>query len=101
MQYVLYIDYQSSYKSFAYEYRPLKAKSLSFAILEADAIHDMDTMYLIRIMAKSGIVQKVQSDVKVQTFLCVLEKRSTKWISSDGHFHTVRHFVSKFADWYE
>ena len=101
MKYVLYIDYRSSSRPLSYEYRPLKAKSLAFAILEADAIHDLDTMYLIRIMAMCGKVEKVESNVKMVPYMAVLEKRSVKWVTYDGSPHTVKYFISKFANWFD
>lgn len=101
MQYVIYVDYRSSYKPLAYEYRPLVAKSLAAAILESDAIHNPDTMYLIRIMVKFGKLERVGTGLKMQAYMAVLEKRSTKWISYDGYLHVVNHFITRFADWFD
>lgn len=106
MKYVIYIDYRASYKHMYSEYKPLAAKNIKDAIIEADAMHDPETMYLIRIMEKTGRVEKVESDVKAQTYTAVMEKRSTKWAAMDGERtyngrHQVRHFYAKFGDWYE
>lgn len=106
MKYVLYIDYRASYKPMYSEYKPLEAKNIKEAIIEADAMYNADTMYLIRIMEKTGKVEKVESDIRAQIYTAIMEKRSTKWAAMDeeqtynGH-HQVRHFYAKFNDWYE
>lgn len=38
MKYVLYIDYRASYKPLCSEYKPLEAKNIKEAIIEADAL---------------------------------------------------------------
>ena len=100
MKYVLYIDYRASYKPMYSEYRPMEAKTLAEAIVEADAIHNFETMYLIRIMEKDGKVEKVGGGIKAQTYTTIMEKRSTKW-AAEGRDHSVKHFTAKFADWFE
>lgn len=37
MKYVLYIDYRASYKPMYSEYRPMNAKNMTEAVIEADA----------------------------------------------------------------
>ena len=106
MKYVLYIDYRANYKPMYSEYKPLKAKNIKEAIIEADAMHNPETMYLIRIMEKTGKVEKVESDVKAQTYTAIMEKRSTKWATMSreqiyNRQHQVKHFYAKFGDWYE
>lgn len=106
MKYIIYIDYRCSYKPLTSEYKPLEAKNIKEAVIEADAIHDADTMYLIRIMEKTGKVEKVESDIKAQTYTAIMEKRSTKWAAMDGEQtyngqHQVKHFYAKFGDWYK
>ena len=100
MKYVLYIDYRASYKPMTYEYRPMNAKNIAEAIIEADAVHDPETMYLIRIMEKSGKVEKVESGIKAQSYEAIMEKRSTKWTTKVQE-HRVKHFIAKFGDWFE
>ena len=100
MKYVIYIDYRASYKPLTAEYRPLTAKTIEEAIMEADAIHNSDTMYLIQIMKKNGKVEKVESDVKAQTYTAIMEKRSSKWTLAE-HEHNVKHYIARFCDWYE
>lgn len=100
MKYVLYIDYSASYKPMTCEYRALNAKNIAEAIIEADANHNPETMYLIRVMEKNGKVEKVDCDVKAQTYTAVMEKRSTKWAAAEGE-HSVKHFMMKTADWFE
>ena len=100
MKYVLYIDYRASYKPMTCEYRTMNAKNIAEAIIEADAVHDSETMYLVRIMEKSGKVEKVESDIKAQSYEAIMEKRSTKW-TSEVQDHRVKHFTTKFSDWFE
>ena len=100
MKYVLYIDYQASYKPMTCEYRPMNAKNIAEAIIEADAFHNPKTMYLIRIMEKRGKVEKVERDIKAQSYDAIMEKRSTKW-TSEVQCHRVKHFSAKFGNWFE
>lgn len=100
MKYVLYIDYRASYKPMYSEYRPMNAKTIAEAIIEADAVHDSETMYLIRIMEKNGKVEKVESDIKAQAYKAIMEKRSTKWTAEEQD-HSVKHFTAKFGDWFD
>lgn len=100
MKYILYIDYRASYKPMTAEYIALNAKTIAEAIIEADATHDQETMYLIRIMEKRGKVEKVESDVKAQTYTAIMEKRSTKWAAAETN-HSAKHFMAKFGDWFE
>lgn len=100
MKYVLYIDYSASYKPMTSEYRALNAKSIGEAVIEADAIHNPETIYLIRIMEKSDKVEKVERDIKAQTYTAIMEKRSTKWAEVERN-HSVKHYVAKFSNWFE
>lgn len=100
MKYILYIDYSASYKPMTSEYRAMNAKNIAEAIIEADAIHNQGTMYLIRIMEKRGKVEKVESNIKAQTYTAIMEKRSTKWAAAETD-HSAKHFMAKFGDWFE
>ena len=100
MKYVLYIDYRASHKPMTWEYRQMNAKNIAEAVIEADAVHDSETMYLIRIMEKTGKVEKVGGDIKAQSYKTIMEKRSTKW-TADGREHSVKHFTAKFGDWFQ
>lgn len=105
MKYVIYIDYNASYRPMYSEYRPLEARNIKEAIIEADAMHDINTMYLIRIMERAGKAEKVEKGVKAQTYTAILEKRSTKWTDMDVEHmdgkHSIKYFYAKFGDWYE
>lgn len=106
MKYILYVDYRANYKPMFSEYKPLEAKNIKEAIIKADAMYNADTVYLIRIMEKTGKIEKVESDIKVQTYTAIMEKRSTKWVAMDetqtyNGRHQVKHFYTKFCDWYE
>ena len=98
-QYVLYIDYRTSHKP-AYEYAVMEAENLQEAIVEADRIHDIDTMYLVQIMEKIGKVEKVESDIKARTYRAILEKRSTKWDTVES-LHSVKRCFSKYGEWFD
>lgn len=99
-KYVVCIDYSASYKPMTLEYRVLNASTMVEVVVEADEIHNQDTMYLIKIMEKNGKVEKVESDVKSQTYIAVMEKRSTKWVLAETN-HSVKHFVMNNSDWFE
>ena len=97
-QYVLYIDYRVKHIP-AYEYLEMDAENLLEAIVEADKIHNADTMYLVRLMEKSGRVEKVERDVKAQTYKAIIEKRSTKWDTMETS-HSVKRYISKHGEWF-
>ena len=78
----------------------MNAKTMAEAVIEADATHDSETMYLIQIMEKAGKVEKVGGGVRAQTYKAIMEKRSTKWAARE-QAHSVKHFTAKFADWFE
>lgn len=99
MKYVLYIDYRANYKPLASEYRKLEAKTLSDAILEADAQYNQDTIYLMRIMVKAGKVEKVESNIKRTTYRAKLERR-TRWTETNAE-HVVGYYKAPFAEWFE
>ena len=99
MKYVLYIDYSATYKPLTSEYRKLEAKTLSDAILEADKQYDPDTMYLMRIMAKDGKTEKVESDIKRTAYRAELERR-TRWTETNAE-HVVGYYKATFAEWFE
>lgn len=100
MKYIIYIDYRVDYKPMTCEYRPLNAKNIAEAVIEADTIHNSETMYLVKIMEKTGKLEKVESDIKAQTYTAIMEKRSTKWAAAE-HEHKAKHFMAKFGDWFE
>ena len=99
MKYVLYIDYRANYKPLTSEYRKLDAKTLSEAILEADAQYNPDTMYLMRIMAKDGKAEKVESDIKRIAYRAKLERR-TRWTETDAE-HVAGYYKAPFAESFE
>ena len=100
MKFVLYVDYRCEYKPMTAEYFPMEAKTIEDAIIEADAKHNSDTMYLIRIMTKTGRVEKVERDVKAQAFDAIMEKRSTKWVKYESR-HKVKYYMAAFGNWFE
>lgn len=99
MKYIIYIDYRANYKPMTCEYRPLNAKTIKEAVIEADTIHNSETMYLVKIMEKSGKFEKVESDIKAQTYAAIMEKRS-KWAAAETE-HKAKRFVAKFGEWFE
>lgn len=99
-QYVLYIDYRANHKPASYEYFLMDAENLKEAIVEADKIHNVDTMYLVRLMEKSGKAEKVESGVKVQTYKAMMEKRSTTWANMETS-HEVKRYKAKYGEWFD
>lgn len=99
MEYVLYIDYKCEYKPMTSEYREMVAETLMDAVIEADAIHDQ-TMYLIKIMEKTGRVEKVASGVKSREYMAIMEKRSIRWTKAET-VHRVKQFMTKYGSWFE
>ena len=99
MKYVLYIDYRASYKPLTSEYRKLEAKTLSNAILEADKQYNPDTMYLMRIMAKDGKTEKVESDIKRTAYRAQLERR-TRWTETNAK-RVVGQYTAPCGEWFE
>ena len=99
MKYVLYIDYRADYKPLTSEYCKLEAKTLSGAILEADAQYNPDTMYLMRIMAKDGKAEKVETDIKRTAYRVKLERR-TRWTETNDE-HVVGYYKAPFAEWFK
>lgn len=96
MKYVLYIDYVGSS---GVEYRPLIAKNLAAAILESDAIYNGGTMYLLRVMEKTGRGYKFDKGVRSQDYAGVIEKRVDIWRGCQD-VHIVSHDIAKWGDWY-
>ena len=99
MKYILYIDYSASYKPMTSEYLKLDAKTLSDAILEADAQYNPNTMYLMRIMVKDGKAEKVESDIKRTAYRAKFERR-TRWTETNAE-HIVGYYKAPFAEWFE
>ena len=99
-QYVLYIDYRVKHNP-SYEYLVMDAENLQEAIVEADRIHDIDTMYLVRIMEKIGKVEKVESDIRAQTYKAMMEKRSTKWANMETSHEVIRYMTKKYGEWFD
>lgn len=75
MKYALYIDYRSTEKK-GYEYLKMNAKNILEAIEEADKVYNPETMYLIRIMEKSGKIERVSSHETHQLYIALECKRS-------------------------
>ena len=100
MKYVLYIDYSASYKPMYSEYRKLEAKTLTEAILEADAQYNPNTMYLLRIMVKAGKAEKVEKNIKCTEYRAELERRS-RWVKTERLNHSVGYYKAPFGEWFE
>lgn len=63
MEFMLYIDHKLA----ATEYRAMKAKDLAKAVIEADAIFDPETMYLVQIMKKRREREKCRAVLCAET----------------------------------
>lgn len=102
MKYVLYIDYRVTAGN-GCEYIKMNAKNILEAIEEADEVYNNETMYLIRIMEKSGKIEKINSHETRQLFTALECKRSYEggWHRNDTkHGENSNHKVNfiKFAD---
>lgn len=73
MKYIIYVDYRIGCGN--HEYRPTQAKSFREALEEAEKIYNADTVYLIRILEKTGKAYK-EDDVKCQNYRAIECKRS-------------------------
>ena len=100
MKYVLYIDYSASYKPMTSEYRKLEAKTISDAIIEADAQYNPKKKKQMRIMVKAGKAKKVESNIKSTEYRAELERR-TRWAKTEGIDHSVGYYKTTFSEWFE
>ena len=102
MKYVLYIDYRNNPAKprGGYEYRPMNAETMAQAVAEADSILNVETMYMIKIMEKSGKEISVERGLRMQKFTAVLEKRRVNWCIPENE-HNAGCFVSKYGSWIE
>lgn len=96
MKYVLYIDYRGTRGA---EYQELPAKNLVEAIIRSDAIYDENSMYLMRIMEKTGRKYKYDEGITSRDYVGVIDKRWGLWCEYQGE-HTVAHDTAKWGDWY-
>lgn len=95
MRYALYIDYRGTSR---YEYRIMQAANKADAILEADAVFDPITMYLVKIMERTSRKHKVESGLWGQDYAAILERRET-WKKECREHHTT-HYTSKYGEWF-
>lgn len=107
MKFIVYIDYQTSYKPMGYDYKAIEAKTIEEAIETADKMWNPDTCYLMRIMKKSGKVEK-NYGYNSEEYTAILCKRSTNWhrntTENGENEHKAKKFwMPKYKDetWYE
>lgn len=100
MKFALYIDYKTKNNQSRYEYKVLEAKTLEEAIAEAENEWN-DTIYLAQIMKKVGKIEKVESNIKQETFEAILCKRSNGWHLNDTKNGESKHFAHRVftKDW--
>ena len=87
MTYLIYRDFKAGTHHIGYDYTTIEAKSQFEAVCEADKmwIEEADRLYLMRIMAKAGKVEKMDDGWKRQKFAAVLCKRSNMgWHKNDS-----------------
>ena len=102
MKYALYIDYRATEKK-GYEYIKMNAKNILEAIEEAEKVYNPETMYLIRIMEKSGKIERVNSHETHQLYTALECKRSHAggWHRNDtehGEDNNHKVYFVKFVD---
>lgn len=78
MKFVIYVDYQTSYKPNEFLYKEIEAKTLEEAIETADKMWNPSWHYLMNIMKKSSKVIKGDG-FKYEEFTAIMTKRSTNW----------------------
>lgn len=59
-EYIVAIDYSANYKPLTIDYKMLKAENLLDAMNEAEQYMDKETVYLLKIMKRSGAAHKVK-----------------------------------------
>ena len=59
-EYIVAIDYRANYKPLTIDYKMLKAENLLDAMNEAEQYMDKETVYLLKIMKRSGAAHKVK-----------------------------------------
>ena len=107
MKYIIYLDYNSGTHHIGYEYIGIYAKTDFEAIEAADKIWNEDKHYLIRIMKKTGKVEKMEDGWKKQYYTAVMCKRSNAvgWHANDeAHSegqHTAYRAYKKDLEYFE
>ena len=93
-EYIVAIDYSANYKPMTIDYKMLKAENLLDAMNEAEQYMDKETVYLLKIMKRSGAAHKVKGvDAREATYSDVLSTdvahceqpwMSQMWMYSNG-----------------
>lgn len=82
-EYIVAIDYSANYKPMTIDYKMLKAENLLDAMNEAEQYMDKETVYLLKIMKRSGAAHKVKGvDAREATYTDVLTNRGNGWPTS-------------------
>ena len=84
-EYIVAIDYSANYKPMTIDYKMLKAENLLDAMNEAEQYMDKETVYLLKIMKRSGAAHKVKGvDAREAAYTDVLTNRGNGWHSTDA-----------------
>lgn len=84
-EYIVAIDYSANYKPMTIDYKMLKAENLLDAMNEAEQYMDKETVYLLKIMKRSGAAHKVKGvDAQEATYTDVLTNRGNGWHNTDA-----------------
>ena len=84
-KYIVAIDYSANYKPMTIDYKMLKAENLLDAMNEAEQYMDKETVYLLKIMKRSGAAHKVKGvDAREATYTDVLTNRGNGWHNTDA-----------------
>lgn len=84
-EYIVAIDYSANYKPMTIDYKMLKAENLLDAMNEAEQYMDKETVYLLKIMKRSGAAHKVKGvDAREATYTDVLTNRGNGWHNTDA-----------------
>lgn len=80
-EYIVANDYRANYKPLTIDYKMLKAENLLDAMNEAEQYMDKETVYLLKIMKRSGAAHKVKGvDAREATYTDVLTNRG-QWLA--------------------
>ena len=102
-RYVIYIDYRRGDKS---EYRTITTDNIEQAIDYADRVFNPEEHYLMRIMQKTGKIEK-EEDYFTEVYQAILCRRSYGWhrntIDNSESEHRVKRcfFRNRNIEWFE
>lgn len=80
-EYIVAIDYSANYKPMTIDYKMLKAENLLDAMNEAEQYMDKETVYLLKIMKRSGAAHKSQGRGCTRSHLHRRPHQPRQWLA--------------------